>query len=389
MDIFEGLAAPTEYACRVECCIGNTRAVVRSNDPLAIETFNDYMPSMPCDMFDVTATCDIAYVCDPALESRIRASVETHDAEAFWIKVDVCFLRMRVGGYTVYLSHIDEITSEDYAIVGSGSRYWVICRNVTEKVSRVSVRLFREILLRHLENIGGCFAHAAAIAKSGSVNGLLVIGDSGAGKSTTVWQLCQTDRFDYVSNDKSIIVDDSGLIKIVCWPLAARLGIGALTASGKLDRYREKGQIREQDASLWAQSAEDEHQKRANWGNKVKLSLTPRELQSYEGIESRASCVLSGLLVPRLRLGDGALQIAETSFESHRAMIERNLLEPYDEDIGRGWLGIRTVADDFLEAKKAALMRTLSNMPLFELHGDPGMFASTVDSIADAIEARC
>lgn len=389
MELIDRIAAQPDMAHRTRRVIANTCITVHADDRLVTDCFDDYMPTIGATPLATAAEYDIFYVCDEALEREIRALALQQEAESYWIKVDVCFLRLQRDGCTFYVSDVDDVTRQDYAIVGRGRQFWVVCSRLSEMLSRVSVRLFREILLRQLENIGGCFAHAAAVSRRGGSNGLLVFGDSGAGKSTTVWQLCQTGDFDYVSNDKSIVVRHEGQVRVVCWPLAIRLGTGALHSSGKLAAYREKGQSREQDSSLWTQPVDSEEQRRSNWGNKVKLSLTPRELSSYEGIQSRADCTLVGVIIPRLRLGDGELQITEVEFSSHRDIMERNILEPWDEDIGRGWLGIRTVTDAFLEDSKAALLDTLSRMPVYELSGDPQSFDGALERIAAAVSARC
>lgn len=389
MDLVERIAARADAAHRTHCVIANTGLTVHADDRLVADCFDDYMPTIAAAPFASVADYDVRYVCDEVLEREIRALAREHEAESYWIKVDVCFLRLQRYGCTFYVSDVDDVTRQDYAIVARGRQFWIVCSQVSEMLSRVSVRLFREILLRQLENVGGCFAHAAAVCRRDSGKGLLVFGDSGAGKSTTVWQLCQTADFDYVSNDKSIVVCHEGQVRVVCWPLAIRLGTGALHSSGKLAAYREKGQAREQESSLWTQPVDSEEQRKSNWGNKVKLSLTPRELSSYEGIQSRADCEVAGVIIPRLRLGDGALQIAEVDFGKHRDVIARNILEPWDEDIGRGWLDLRTVSDAFLEDSKAALLDALSRLPVYELSGDPQFFESALESISATVSARC
>lgn len=381
--------APRDFEFSVKATIETIEATVKADGAIVIESFLDYIPTLSSGTDAVSEEFSIEYICDPALESALRRRVSDSSHDLFWIKVDVCFLRLSDGERTVYVSHIDDITGEDYAIVVVGRRYRVVCAALTEKISRVSVRLFREILLRCLENVGGCFAHAAALCTRDGLRGLLVIGDSGAGKSTTVWQLCRTGRFDYVSNDKSVVVGGERTIRIVCWPLAVRLGMGALSASGRLDVYRSKGQVREQEASLWNQRVGALDEKRSNWGNKVKLSLTPRELHAHDGIRSRDACTYSALLVPKLALGDGPLRLVESGFACHRDMVLRNLLEPYDEDIGRGWLGLRTVDDAFLEARKADLVLRIEARPVYELRGDPELFPAEVERIADEIEVLC
>jgi hypothetical protein len=380
--------ADRDFAHEFRTVVEGIAATVRSDAQLAIDGFVDYTPTLPSAPGPATEEFAIEYVQDPELEAALRERVIASRHDCYWTKIDVCFRRLRDGECTVYVSHIDELTGENYAIVVSGRRYRVVCSEVTEKMSRVSVRLFREILLRCLENAGGCFAHAAALCRRDAASGFLVIGDSGAGKSTTVWQLCRTGRFDYVSNDKSIVMLKEE-IRIVSWPLAVRLGMGALKSSGRLHEYRSKGQFRQQEAELWTQRVDALEEKRSNWGNKVKLSLTPRELHAFEGIESRDSCRFSALLVPKLALGDGPLMVAETAFEPHRDMVLRNLLEPYDEDIGRGWLGLRTVDDDFLEARKADLVRRIDASPVYELRGDPERFPAEAERIADALAALC
>lgn len=386
MEILERIAGRTQYQHKLECAIGILGALIQADDASAIDVFASYLPTTDSSMFDVTVSYEFSYICDESIERQIR-DLARDDAVSYWIKNDVCFLRFCIGEFIVYVSDFDPITSQDYVIVSRRTQYWVICRAMTEMISRVSVRLFREVLLRQLENIGGCFAHSAAIVAKESMRGLLVFGDAGAGKSTTVWQLCRSLHFDYLSNDKSIVIKHEGRLKTLCWPLAVRLGVGALQASGKLDTYKKNGQTREQEASLWSQSVESLEQKRSNWGNKVKLSLTPRELHTYEGIQSKSCCLTVGTIVPSLRLGRGELRFEQVDFERNRALIERNILEPWDEDLGRGWLGVRTVSDDYLCGKKAELLDTLAGMPVYELSGDPEFFARSVDKIVATINA--
>ncbi|MFP3637140.1 hypothetical protein SB677_20510, partial [Bacillus sp. SIMBA_033] len=85
--------------------------------------------------------------------------------------------------------------------------------------------------LRTLENQGGCFTHAAAVSFEEGKKGALIIGDKGAGKSTTMWQFLHNGGADFITNDRSISMLEGQELTVYGWPMCLALGVGTVQAT--------------------------------------------------------------------------------------------------------------------------------------------------------------
>ncbi|OMF81579.1 hypothetical protein [Paenibacillus glucanolyticus] len=85
-------------------------------------------------------------------------------------------------------------------------------------------RLIREIFNRENENIGAYQFHGGAVTIQN--NGILICGEKGAGKTTTVTGLIEDGRTDFVANDRVLlsIKENKTMIKGIPFAVAIRLG---------------------------------------------------------------------------------------------------------------------------------------------------------------------
>lgn len=103
-------------------------------------------------------------------------------------------------------------------------------RHITAYVSEASfvhlVELIRYTCLIIEESRGSILLHASAAMVDGEA--VLVLGQKGAGKTTTLLRLLLNEAFDYLSGDKVLIDSTTGGLRIRAWPDYPHIGIGSL-----------------------------------------------------------------------------------------------------------------------------------------------------------------
>jgi hypothetical protein len=243
----------------------------------------------------------------------------------------------------------------------------VVAPQLDETVARIPVRLIREVGLRESQNAGGCFIHAGAVVKS--FGGVLVVGASGAGKTTTLLGLLRDSDAQFVANDRGVVsADPEGRIAFHAWPLGVRVGKGTHQSFPELG-FALAGLHRSENAFIQDKLAIIAA---LEWGSKVKYEYTPLELCHRFGREATMACDITAMVIPNLSLNGRKAEFRHIRLSDVATrVLQDEITEPVDSEYGRGWLGVRTITDEEAAYAKERVINHLLTLPTFELVGDP------------------
>ncbi|MBY3158016.1 hypothetical protein [Rhizobium laguerreae] len=262
-----------------------------------------------------------------------------------------------------------------HLIIKSGSDFQLIMLTAEPALTaKVLIRLIREITLRTCESEGGIFAHAAAVASQDK--GLLIIGESGAGKTTLSGELSRNASYELIANDRALLTKSGENVSASRWPIYVRVSADQIRHWGlnvqisQLRRYK---------------AAENSGDSRIdNWPANKKIELTPLEYAQFLGAKRRQTTPICALLLPKLRL-DASFSIKEESPLS-RSSLTDTIRTPIDIEFPVDWLSIR--GDDF--DSKAQIRDTLTSallsLPTFSLTACPLKLRQHLGTISVFIE---
>jgi hypothetical protein len=351
-----------DFANCVGVAIGRASLLVASDAPAVVREVEHYVPLAPWSAS--SAHWEVVYLHDPALEAAIRRVAEG-TGETAYAKRDLHYHSARLGDGTLLLASDDSFGADRHSVVRAGRWVAVVDAAGTEQTRRGPLRVVREVMLRGLENLGGCFGHAAAVDAEGT--GCLLVGGNGSGKTSVMWHLVMQGA-GYVANDRCVLLREDGRVRVFVYPMSIRLGMGTV---GGADALRVQRLQRSQPEGLWAQRVERDDDARANWGNREKLEITPRELSGLTGAGVSLEGTADVLVFPRLEIGAGPVRLRDVSRAAAEAVLRENLREPVDEDFLRGWLGVRRVSDAFLVERQEGVLQALLALPRRGVEGDP------------------
>lgn len=386
LDEVEGLGALrrrpiSDYSHCMGAACGRTTLLVASDVASVIREVEHYVPLAPWRASAVH--WEVVYVLDPALEAEIRRVAQATGQTAY-AKQDLSYHYAELEDGTHLLSSDDSFGADRHTMVRAGNWVAVVDSASTEQTRRGPLRAMREVMLRTLENQGGCFAHSAGVAVEGT--GCLFVGGNGSGKTSAMWHMVLQGA-EYVSNDRCVLLHDAGRVSVYAYPMSIRLGMGTVSSSGTALALRGRRLQRSQPAGLWAQRVESNDDARANWGNRDKLEVTPRELSGLTGAGVSLEGTADALVFPRLELGAGPVRLSEVPDGFAERLLRENLREPVDEDFGRGYLHVREVSDDFLVERQEDLLRALLALPRWSLEGDPRSLEQAAPAVARELAA--
>ncbi|MCC9087165.1 MULTISPECIES: hypothetical protein [Bacillus] len=343
---------------------------ILSTESLAIEDIEHYIPKEPVShMGDLSSQIDIRFIIDPVLEQSIRSDCfET--GETITAKRKFTYKRLKSDDLILFASHEGD---EPHSVAVDKGRYAVIGKSKNESAIRCPLRIVREIALRTLENQGGCFTHAAAVSFEEGKKGALIIGDKGAGKSTTMWQFLHNGGADFITNDRSISMLEGQELTVYGWPMCLALGVGTVQATTNIQELKNRTFSRSQDERIWDETISTEEEAKEKWASGCKFEITPKEAAEMTGATIRSSTKVDMVIFPSLKIGSGEIRLVPVKKDDQKAkdIMLANIREPEDPDYLKGWLGLRSVSDTFLEQKASELIHHLFNMPCFYLEGDP------------------
>ncbi|MGG3662124.1 hypothetical protein [Bacillus gobiensis] len=372
-----------DYKYGFSFSLGTVKFEVGSDFPEIITEIQHYLPEVLEYNFEIHK--QITFQLDSSLESKIRQICFEHGKQVK-NKLDFTYKSYALEDETVLYSSDIGFEGHDHAIIVSNSRYIVVGSKLTVQILRIPIRIVREIMLRVLENIGGCFTHGAAVSFDEGRKGAVIIGNNGSGKSTTMWNLVQQKDVWYISNDRCILYLDDLSMYVYGWPLAIRLGMGTLHNSLITENLKKRKYCRPQEQDLWTQEFKDDKDAIRNWANRSKLEITPLEAKGIFGIQSRASSRIDTLLLPELKIGSGELQFIRANEEQINKVIQPNLREPQDMDYLRGFLGLRQVDDTYLIKASKKIVNKFHNLSAWRIVGDPKYFSEGTEQLLNLIK---
>ncbi|RLU99472.1 hypothetical protein CTZ27_14885 [Streptomyces griseocarneus] len=104
-------------------------------------------------------------------------------------------------------------------------------------VALAAARLVREVVRGRLLADGWSILHASAVVCDGQA--VLVLGDKGAGKTTTALLLARAG-WQLLANDRVFIRREGDRLRVLPWPSAAAIGLGLLDALDWYETVRER-----------------------------------------------------------------------------------------------------------------------------------------------------
>ncbi len=111
-------------------------------------------------------------------------------------------------------------TEEDHLIERIDSREFRVIATDTWTAERTALRLIRSLTVNWLPSFGWVNLHSALIALNGS--GILLVGPSGAGKTTLTTEMLRLPSTAFGSGDRVLVRATSGVIHAIPVPLALR-----------------------------------------------------------------------------------------------------------------------------------------------------------------------
>ncbi|MFJ4872141.1 hypothetical protein [Streptomyces sp. NPDC088757] len=182
-------------------------------------------------------------------------------------------------------------------------------------VATAAARLAREVVRGMLLVEGWQILHASAVTRPDGAT-LLVLGDKGAGKTTTAFLLARAG-WRLLANDRVFVRPEDGHVRVLPWPSAAACGFGLLDALGLFEPVAERLRSGEQMHPTQDQRVTDallagrrEPLWKAN-GKETKPQFFPDQLRTWLGMTLATKGRAAGLLFPRIVPGGGPRLVDE------------------------------------------------------------------------------
>lgn len=358
----------SSYAGGIVCNVAGLQFSIGADIQQVVDNAMHYLfPSLatPSDDRWAVSFDEMAETDFDALQSGLNPGT------AVAVKAGFAYSRSLVGEVSVFTS-AEGFENDPHIIAVRGNRALIISPRATEVVSRLPIRLVREIGLRWRQNRGGCFVHAAAVSLDDV--GLMIMGASGAGKTTTLAHLLRLPDARFVANDRGVLSTSFDTIIFDAWPLAVRVGLGTVNSFNELSKLDElrRAENRLAHDHIALESAR-------SWGSRLKLEYTPLELCHRFGRHAAMSCRLRAVVLPHLNLSGSKMVLKRVCDpETITDILTEEITEPVDAEYGTGWLGLRTISHEEAIDCKTIMIDQLLKLPVFELVGDPRVPAEDV-----------
>lgn len=211
-------------------------------------------------------------------------------------------------------------------------------------------RHIREIIFRLLENNGFVCLHASAIEFDGK--GVLIIGNSGAGKTTTSLGLAHFTQAGYLANDGVLVRREAdGSLLAYGLPLPIGMNYGTLKAMGWTSIYNNYLTLpKPTEDSDWR-----------NFNGKGKLRLLPSELQEITGIKLVPKINISTVLYPNIDSIRNKWDIYDC--QPKISLIRENAYTPIHPVFRSDFLSKRKKSEEELFKNVEDVIGTLTSLP--------------------------
>ncbi|MGW0332532.1 hypothetical protein ACWD0J_11790 [Streptomyces sp. NPDC003011] len=236
-------------------------------------------------------------------------------------------------------------------------------------------RIIRDVATRIAKADGSLVLHSSAFVHDGGAH--LVIGDSGAGKSTTAIALARLlPASGWMGNDRMHLDRSEEGYRVTACPLPLAVNKGSLDVMGVTDF--DAWSVR---AGFPAPGSDWDR-----FQGEDKLKLSSQEVSRYLGVRVVPNAPLAGVILPRVDLAAG--YFLEPATPGHAAeVIRRNCFSLDDNLYGEDWLNVpvrRRAAPPSVDAFLAHLAR----LPVLRCSvGSPADVAKLAVDFQDAVRA--
>lgn len=275
--------------------------------------------------------------------------------EENWIYKGVCY-PMSQGAYENYeydeyrafLQTYSDETSAPHLIITYRENIYIIVDSNEQLDYKCLSRVLREIALRKLENQNYVIFHASTVELNGK--GILIIGNSGAGKTTLALSLCQHHKAKFIANDRiALKLDNNGELLAIPFSCAARLNYGTLKTLNA-----------ENDYTKWTltNNIPSENSDWKTFNGDKKLHILPKELKDELNIDVKGDTKIHCVIYPKYVSEFGEPEIINVN-ESISDLLTANCYTPEDPDFANDWLNIRDLNIEELRGNAELVKRQL------------------------------
>lgn len=204
-------------------------------------------------------------------------------------------------------------------------------------INKKSLALYvvRELIYRESENRDCICFHAASCRIK--QNGVVLIGDSGAGKTSLLVALMEKFKGDFISNDRALISADLDIFPL---PMPVRISPGTIISNDRLHNF-----IVSNAPQLCRFSAEQikEINQRNFKNSPKKLELSPKEISECFSVKRLASAKLKMIIIPKYDPHNCGMLMETIDFKSAKDFLLRNCFTPNDPLWITPWFGRRSI----------------------------------------------
>ncbi|WP_159425255.1 hypothetical protein [Streptomyces sp. TLI_053] len=276
----------------------------------------------------------ITVLVDPLRLADLRQAAAREPAETVESFAGESWMRChRLRGQELFT----ESRYDGYAVLRDGQAVTVLLRDASAGLARYGMRVLRELFHRSEEERGSIVMHAAACSIGQA--GALIVGEKGAGKTTTLLAGCLVGGADYIANDRVIVPPDEKSWRAVGFPMVCRVHPGTISRFPELTglALRPERLVRPQHG-LFHEGHQDIDVLRELAAPGTKLELTTVEMTTHLGVATTDRSTVRCLLFPRFDAARTGVRTAPLTSESARARLLSQCLTPDDDTWVAPWL---------------------------------------------------
>lgn len=244
---------------------------------------------------------------------------------------------VKEGSYKVFKKDIHKCYCQDYNDDTSGKHLifqvengYVIVSLESKYEFMILARLVREIAFRQLENQQYISFHSSSVVIGDK--GYLVIGDSGAGKSTMALALCKYYGAKYVSNDRIMLKVTPDGIYGIPFGMPIKVNYGTLKTL-EVDNEYENWEL-----TIPMVSKNTFY----DFKGENKLQMLPGELNKYLRIDAESKIKVGGIIMPKIKQEN-----KENYLRDENEILHTNCYYDNEPVFIEDWLGLKTCRTQF------------------------------------------
>ncbi|MET7641172.1 hypothetical protein [Streptomyces sp. NPDC005438] len=234
----------------------------------------------------------------------------------------------RFDGASHSVFTLKDVKSDELAALVRSEGRATLMRPRTGLGERWLTRVLRDVATRLATAEGSLILHSSGFVMDGSA--YLVIGDSGAGKSTTAVALSRLlPQAGWIGNDRIHLERVESRYEVTACPLPLAVNKGSLDVMGVTDfaTWKPRAGL-PPEGSDWDQFCGED-----------KLKLSCREVTRYLGVRVVPNAPLAGVLLPRID-PEGEYHLEPASPEHVADVVGRNCFSVDDNLYGEDWLKV-------------------------------------------------